>query len=72
MCFSSIYWAHLDKVYFAANHIDAKNAGFDDAFIYDEIKLDADDRKISFIEVPHEHKILPFEKWDELDDKIEY
>ena len=72
MCFSSIYWARLDKVYFAANHKDAEKAGFDDAFIYDEIKLDYDSRKISFIELPHQHKIRPFEKWDELDDKIEY
>lgn len=72
MCFSSIYWAHLDRVYYAANHNDAAKVGFDDAFIYDEIKLDNADRKISFVQVTHEHKILPFEKWDELNDKIEY
>ena len=72
MCFSSIYWAHLDRVYFAANHIDAEKAGFDDAFIYDEIKLDLETRKIPFIEIPHEHKNHPFRKWDDLEDKIEY
>jgi len=72
MCFSSIYWAHLDKVYYAANHLDAQKAGFDDAFIYDEIKLDYNKRKIPFSEIQHELKIVPFEKWDQLDDKIEY
>lgn len=72
MCFSAIYWAHIDKVYFAANHIDAQKVGFDDAFIYDEIKLDYDQRKIPFIEMAHELKVVPFEKWDQLEDKIEY
>lgn len=72
MCFSSIYWAHIDKVYFAANQLDAQKAGFDDAFIYDEIKLDYQLRKIPFSEIKHELKIVPFEKWDQLEDKIEY
>lgn len=72
MCFSSIYWAHIDKVYFAANHIDAEKAGFDDAFIYDEIKLDYDQRKIPFVEMAHELKVVPFEKWSKLDNKTQY
>lgn len=72
MCFSSIYWAHLDKVYFAANHHDAEKAGFDDAFIYKELELKIEDRKIPFVEIPLENKNIPFKKWDEFDDKIEY
>lgn len=72
MCFSSIYWAHIDIVYFAANHVDAEKAGFDDAFIYDEIKLDYDKRKIPFVEMAHELKVVPFKKWEQLDDKIKY
>lgn len=72
MCFSSIYWAHLDKVYYAANQFDARQAGFDDAFIYDEIKLDIKERKILFVELPHGKKTFPFEQWDQLEDKITY
>jgi guanine deaminase len=72
MCFSAIYWAHLDKVYFAANHLDAQKAGFDDAFIYEEIKLDYHQRKIPFAEIQHDLKIVPFYKWNNLEDKIEY
>jgi tRNA(Arg) A34 adenosine deaminase TadA len=72
MCFSSIYWAHLDKVYYAANHIDAKSAGFDDAFIYDEIRLQVNERSIPFVEFSHENKNQPFKKWLESDNKIKY
>lgn len=39
MCLGAIYWAHLDHLYFAATKTDAARAGFDDAFIYDELPL---------------------------------
>lgn len=39
MCLGAIYWARLKKVYFANNKTDAKNIGFDDSFIYDELAL---------------------------------
>lgn len=72
MCFSSIYWARIDKVFYAANHADADQAGFDDGFIYRELKVNIEDRKIPFVELAHELKLLPFQRWDEKDDKIEY
>ena len=39
MCLGAIYWARLDKMYYANNKTDAKNIGFDDSFIYDELKM---------------------------------
>lgn len=72
MCFSSIYWAHIDKVYFAANKSEAAQAGFDDAFIYNEIALSHRSRKIPFEEITHELRLVPFEKWEQQEDKMEY
>lgn len=72
MCFASIYWARLDKVYFAANHNDADEAGFDDGLIYKELKLKMNERKIPFEEVAHELKLLPFQEWDQKEDKTKY
>ena len=46
MCLGAIYWAHLDKLYYANTKLDAKNIGFDDSFIYDEIDLKPQDRKL--------------------------
>ena len=72
MCFASIYWARIDKVYYAANHSDADYAGFDDAFIYKELEVNMQERKIPFIELQHEHKLLPFKEWMSKEDKTEY
>ena len=39
MCLGAIYWAHIDKVFYACNRKDAAAAGFDDDFIYKELCL---------------------------------
>ena len=39
MCLGAIYWARLERMYYGNNKTDAKNIGFDDSFIYDEIAL---------------------------------
>ena len=38
MCLSACYWARLDKIYYSNTRKDAANIGFDDEYIYDEIK----------------------------------
>lgn len=72
MCFSAIYWAHLDKVYFAANHADAEKAGFDDAFIYQEIKKPLMARNIPFQKIEIDNSIKPFIDWIDLENKTPY
>jgi tRNA(Arg) A34 adenosine deaminase TadA len=72
MCFSAIYWARLDCVYYAANHNHAAWAGFDDAFIYDEIQLEIEKRKIRFIEIPHPKRESPFDKWKLFEGRVDY
>lgn len=39
MCLGAIYWAHLDKIYYANDRKDAAAIGFDDDFIYKELDL---------------------------------
>jgi tRNA(Arg) A34 adenosine deaminase TadA len=46
MCLSAIYWARLDRLYFAATRDDAAEIGFDDAFLYAELGLDASQRRL--------------------------
>ena len=72
MCLGAIYWARLDKLFFANNKTDAKNIGFDDSFIYDEIATDYDKRKVETKQMMREKAIEAFEIWTEKDDKIEY
>ena len=72
MCLGAIYWAHLDKIYYANNKTDAANIGFDDSFIYDEIDLAPKDRKLPSEVLLHEEAIKTFEAWANKTDKVEY
>ena len=72
MCLAAIYWAHLDKIYYANTKTDAKNIGFDDSFIYDEIALDPNLRKIETTRLLAAEAITAFERWAEMDEKMEY
>lgn len=72
MCLGAVYWAHLDKMYFGNTKSDAKNIGFDDSFIYDEIELRPEDRRIKTIQLLPEEAIKAFEKWTNTEDKVRY
>lgn len=72
MCLGAIYWAHLDKIYYGNSKQDAKKIGFDDSFIYDEIELKPENRKIETNRLLPEEAIKAFETWEEKDDKVEY
>lgn len=72
MCLGAIYWAHLDRMYYGNTKTDAKNIGFDDSFIYDEIELKPEKRKLPSEILLHNEAIEAFEEWDKKEDKIEY
>ena len=72
MCLGAIYWARPEKVFFAARAADASAAGFDDAFIYDEIAKRFGDRKIPFSEMMREESLVIFQEWGEKGDRVEY
>jgi len=72
MCLGAIYWARLDKIYFANNKTDAKNIGFDDSFIYDELALPLNLRHLSSENMMRDEAIKAFELWNKKADKVEY
>ena len=72
MCLSAIYWAHIDKIYYGNTRKDASKIGFDDNFIYDELKLDLRDRKIKLIQINQKEANEAFNKWSLKPDKIKY
>lgn len=72
MCLGAIYWAHLDKIYYANDRKDAAAIGFDDDFIYQELELKNEDRhKKMELLLPEEAK-KAFEMWADSTDKTEY
>lgn len=72
MCLGAIYWARLDKMYYGNSKTDAKNIGFDDSFIYDELELKPAERKLPSEILLHDEAIKAFETWAEKEDKVEY
>lgn len=72
MCLGAVYWARLDKMYYGNTKTDAKKIGFDDSFIYDEIKLNPKDRKVITTQLLPDEAILAFEEWMNAADKLEY
>lgn len=72
MCLGAIYWAKIDKLYFANTKDDAKNIGFDDSFIYEEIDKPHEQRKVVTNQIMREEALVAFKLWAEKDDKIEY
>ena len=72
MCLSAIYWARIDRLYFANTKADAKAIDFDDSFIYDEIPLPVTERKIPTVSLLRNEAIEAFRKWECAPDKIRY
>ena len=72
MCLGAIYWAHIDKMYYGNTKSDAKNIGFDDSFIYDEIALKPENRQVKTIQLLPDEAIKAFEAWKNVEDKVVY
>lgn len=72
MCMGAVYWAHIDKVYYASGHDDARKAGFDDSEIYSEMRKSVKDRKISMHQEMRDEGNEAFSKWMEKVDREEY
>jgi tRNA(Arg) A34 adenosine deaminase TadA len=72
MCLAAIYWARLDRVFFANSREDAAAIGFDDAFLYEEISKAIPDRQIPTTRLPLPEAAAVFAEWREKPDKVEY
>ncbi len=72
MCFGAIYWARIDRVYFAASGKDASEAGFDDQLIYEELTRSPDERRIPTLQMMRNEAQTAFRIWKDNPDRIEY
>jgi tRNA(Arg) A34 adenosine deaminase TadA len=72
MCLAAIYWARLDRLYFANTRVDAAAAGFDDDAIYQQIPLPISERSIRTETLLGDEAWAVFEEWNAKPDKIPY
>ena len=59
MCLGAIYWARLSRVYFASTAEDAAKAGFDDSFIYSELKQPHSQRRMPTMQIMRDEALAP-------------
>jgi guanine deaminase len=72
MCLGAIYWARPARIFHAATAADAANAGFDDAFIYDELKIPAGERRIPTVQLLRADAQIIFSSWKQMENKRPY
>lgn len=72
MCLSALYWAGVKKIFFGNTQEDADRIDFSDKFIYDELAVSRQERKLPCIHVENAHTIKAFEKWAAKEDKTAY
>jgi tRNA(Arg) A34 adenosine deaminase TadA len=72
MCLGAIYWSKIDALYYGNTKEDAAAIQFNDAFIYKELDLPLEKRKLQSKHILGEEAIIAFNKWDDSLDKINY
>ena len=72
MCLSAIYWARLDRLYFAASREDAAEIGFDDAFLYREIALGTSARRLPSVQALRDEARAVMLPWKQIPSERRY
>jgi guanine deaminase len=72
MCLAAIYWARCEAIFYGGLAADAAAAGFDDVFLYAEVKLPVGERTIPAVNLLHEEAISSFDAWRAQARRIDY
>jgi tRNA(Arg) A34 adenosine deaminase TadA len=72
MCLAAAYWARIEAIYFGASAADAARAGFGDAFLYEEFRLNPGARLLPAAQMLGDEAWASFAAWITSTDKIEY
>jgi len=72
MCLAALYWSRCDAIFYGNSAADAAAAGFDDSFLYDEVKRPIGERTIPMKRLLADAAMESFDTWRAQPDKIEY
>lgn len=72
MCLAAIYWARLDRVYYANTAEDAASIGFDDVRLYREVALTREQRELPSERLLAEEAKAVFDEWAADPDRVRY
>lgn len=72
MCLAALYWSHCHAIYYGNSAADAARIGFDDSFLYEEMRKQLDQRTIPIQRMLPEKAWKSFAAWEASPNKIEY
>lgn len=72
MCLAASYWARLDAIYYGASAADAARAGFDDAFLYEEFRMNHAERTLKATQFLADEAWASFAAWIATPNKTPY
>jgi guanine deaminase len=72
MCAGAIYWARPARVFYAAAAADSAAAGFDDALIWEQLRLPPGARRIPMVQLLCEESLAAFHAWERNAGRIRY
>jgi tRNA(Arg) A34 adenosine deaminase TadA len=72
MCLGAIYWARPARIFYGGTHKDAAEFGFDDSFIYQQMRLPVEQRQIPMKQLLGEEALAAFLEWQKSAAKVLY
>lgn len=72
MCLAAIAWSRMENIFYSATAADAAAAGFDDAFLYDELRKHIGKRKIPEQRLLAERATESFDAWRRYETRVHY
>lgn len=72
MCLAALYWARCARIFYGNTAADAAAVGFDDSFLYDEVKRPISERRIPIVQLLGDESLASFKAWISSVERIEY
>lgn len=72
MCLAALYWSRCRAIFYGNSAEDAARAGFDDSFLYDEVKKPLAERSIPIARLLPESARESFDAWEKSPYKVDY
>jgi len=72
MCLAAIYWSRCSAIFYGNNAADAAKVGFDDSFLYEEVKKPLEERTIPIVRLLPDEAWVSFAAWEKSPFKVDY
>ena len=72
MCLAALYWSRCSAIFYGNGAADAARAGFDDSFLYDEVKKPLDERTLPIQRMLADKAHSSFEAWSASQKRVHY